>query len=65
MQANIYAREEVHTGAWATPELVGREAILEQIYQAATNTSCSYVIYITGGGGIGKARLVQHVLELV
>jgi len=63
MQENIYAREEVHTGAWATPELVGREAFLERIYQAVTDTSCSYVIYITGEGGIGKTRLVQYVLE--
>ncbi len=63
MQENIYAREEVHTGAWATPELVGREAFLEQIHQAVTDTSCSYVIYITGEGGIGKTRLVQYVLE--
>lgn len=63
MLENIYAREEIHTGAWATPELVGREAYLEQIYQALSDTSCSYVIYITGEGGIGKTRLVQHVLQ--
>ncbi|MEM3646842.1 MAG: tetratricopeptide repeat protein [Thermofilum sp.] len=63
MPRDIYTREEVHTGAWATPELVGRDAYLKQIYRALTDTSRSYVIYITGEGGIGKTRLVQHVLQ--
>jgi len=51
------------TSARATPELVGRKEILEQIEQAIRDVSQSYLIEITGSGGIGKTRLVQHVIE--
>lgn len=47
----------------ATPELVGREKELSKIDQAILDTANSYVIYITGPGGIGKTRLVKHILE--
>jgi AAA+ ATPase superfamily predicted ATPase len=58
-----YIPGETRAGARATPELVGRIDELEQIESAIRDTETSYVIYITGRGGIGKTRLVQYVLE--
>jgi tetratricopeptide (TPR) repeat protein len=58
-----YIPGETRAGARATPELVGRIDELEQIESAIRDTETSYVIYITGRGGIGKTRLIQHVLE--
>jgi hypothetical protein len=49
--------------ARATPELIGRKEILERIKHAICDVSHAYLIEITGRGGIGKTRLVQHVLE--
>ncbi|MGC9398235.1 MAG: tetratricopeptide repeat protein [Anaerolineae bacterium] len=56
---------ETYESVRATPELVGREKEVLQINQAILDTANAYVIYITGPGGIGKTRLVQHVLEHV
>jgi tetratricopeptide (TPR) repeat protein len=52
-----------HTSARATPELVGRRNVLEKIKQAILDRRQPYLIEITGDGGIGKTRLVEHVLE--
>lgn len=52
-----------YTSARATPELVGRKEILAQIEQAIRDVPHAYLIDIQGGGGIGKTRLVNHVLE--
>lgn len=54
---------EAYTSVRATPELVGREKERQQIGQAIGDTERSYVIYITGAGGIGKTSLVKHVLK--
>lgn len=62
-QESIYTAGETYTSARATPELVGRGNVLTQIDQAIRDTSQSYIIYITGRGGIGKTRLVKHVLK--
>lgn len=55
--------ELTYTSARATPELVGRKQILAQIEKAIQDTAHSYLIDISGSGGIGKTRLVNHVLE--
>ena len=47
----------------ATTRLVGREETLAQIYQKIQESQQSTIIYITGRGGIGKTRLVDHVLK--
>ncbi|GAB4534959.1 MAG: hypothetical protein Kow0063_18620 [Anaerolineae bacterium] len=62
-QESIYVPGETYTSARATPELVGREKELKRIEEAIRDTSQSYIIYITGEGGIGKTRLVKHILE--
>lgn len=54
---------ETYESVRATPRLVGREQELSQINEAILDTSQSYIIYITGPGGIGKTRLVKHVLK--
>ncbi len=58
------SRELKYTGARATPELVGRQVILAQIEQAIRDIQHPYLIDIAGSGGIGKTRLVNHVLKL-
>lgn len=60
----IHVPGETYTSVRATPELVGRDSELEQILKAINDVGSSYIIYITGQGGIGKTRLVQHVLKL-
>lgn len=62
-QESIYTAGETYTGARATPQLVGREKELEQVEAAIRDTEHSYIVYVTGQGGIGKTRLVKHVLE--
>ncbi|MDM8520657.1 tetratricopeptide repeat protein [Anaerolineales bacterium HSG6] len=52
-----------YTSIRATPELVGRENILDQISTAILDQGRAYNIYIRGGGGIGKSRLVRHILQ--
>lgn len=48
----------------ATPRLVNREAILNEIKRAVDDRSPSaYVFYITGLGGIGKTFLLQECLR--
>ena len=62
-QESVYVPGETYTSVRATPELVGREKELEQIEEAIRDTENSYIVYVTGQGGIGKTRLVKHVLE--
>ncbi len=61
-QESIYVPGETYTSARATPELVGREKELGQIEDAIRDTENSYIVYVTGQGGIGKTRLVKYVL---
>jgi len=49
----------------ATPELVGREKELDTIKKAIRDAPHRYLIYITGEGGIGKTKLVKHILQLL
>lgn len=55
-------REISYTSIRATPKLVGRTEILKRIEEIIRDTSQSYIVYITGGGGIGKTRVVKYVL---
>jgi len=56
-------REELYPSPIATAELVGREKELDIIKKAARDSPHRYIIYITGQGGIGKTKLVQHLLK--
>lgn len=55
--------EERYTGAWATPDLIGRAAILAQIDAALSDTSGSSVVALYGPGGIGKTRILNDTLR--
>jgi len=55
--------EERYTGAWATPDLIGRRAILEQIDTALSDASGPSVIALYGPGGIGKTRILNDTLK--
>jgi Tfp pilus assembly protein PilF len=59
--ANLFVTEYV--GARATPSLVDRESTLGAIKEAIDDRSRSYVLYITGLGGMGKTFLVRDVLR--
>ena len=54
---------ERYTGAWATPDLVGREAILKQIDTAISSTSGASIIVLYGKGGIGKTRILNDTFK--
>lgn len=55
---------ETFTGAYATPELVGREDILAKITEALQLPAKKpRVIFLTGKGGIGKTRLLIDILR--
>lgn len=58
-----YSLGDTYTGARATPDLVGRDFELAEIYPAIEDTSHSYIIYITSDGGRGKTRLAGHILK--
>lgn len=60
---SIFPSGGTRAGALATPELVGRTALLDEIEQAIRDTSTPYIFYIKGEGGIGKTRLVTYFLE--
>lgn len=52
------------TGAYATPRLVGRDAILDELLGSITTAGAQpQVVSILGDGGIGKTRLLQKLLE--
>lgn len=55
--------EPTYPGARATPDLVGRENIFSQIVEAIKDGEHDHIVYITGAGGIGKTRLIQHVFQ--
>ncbi len=54
---------ERYTGAWTTPDLVGREAILKQIDTAISSTSGASIIALYGKGGIGKTRILNDTFK--
>jgi len=54
---------ERYTGAWATPDLVGREAILDQINTALSIASGASIIVLYGKGGIGKTRILNDTFK--
>jgi len=54
---------ERYTGAWATPDLVGREEILKQIDTAISSTSGASIIALYGKGGIGKTRILNDTFK--
>ncbi len=58
-----YSETYEYESVCATPELVGREKILRQIEEAIHDQSNSYIIYVRGKGGIGKTRLLAHILS--
>lgn len=62
-QGNIYVPGETYTSVRATPDLVGRGSALNQIGSAILDASESYLVYVTGQGGIGKTRLVREILK--
>ncbi|WP_303774120.1 tetratricopeptide repeat protein [Anaerolinea thermophila] len=54
------------TGAVTIPELIGRKAVLEAVFQAVRDPQpVLHVLYLSGEGGLGKTRLLQYVLEEV
>ncbi|MCS6841812.1 MAG: tetratricopeptide repeat protein [Roseiflexus sp.] len=53
---------ERYTGAWATPDLIGREAILQQIDAAIRDAPGPSVVALHGPGGIGKTRILSDAL---
>lgn len=55
---------EPFTGARVIP-MIGRQQPIQQIIRLAETTNQSCLIYVTGIGGIGKTRLITHVLETV
>jgi len=56
--------ETYHPAARATPALVGRKTILEQVRSAIERRKDTVVVYIPGAGGTGKTRLLTEVLRL-
>ncbi len=63
-QVSIVSYEEQYLSPIATAELVGRRKELKQIRQAIQDPSRrSVIIHISGYGGVGKTRLLQHVLQ--
>lgn len=57
------SQEEVFLSPLATAALVGRRDELNILEGAIRDYPHRYVIYITGQGGIGKTRLLQHILQ--
>lgn len=62
MNMAIFHPGETYTAARATPSLVGRKESLPKIKQAIYDTKPSVIVYIYGAGGVGKTRLIQHLL---
>lgn len=63
MTPPLISPEEVYLSPLATATLVGRKSELARIADALGDSPRRYVIYITGQGGIGKTRLLQHILQ--
>ena len=62
MSTLVYPLGETYTAARATPTIVGRKESLPKIEQAIYATVPSVFVYIYGAGGVGKTRLIQHLL---
>ena len=58
----IASQEEQYLSPLATAELVGRKKEIDQVLNTIRAGGRS-VIYVTGVGGIGKTRLLQHILK--
>jgi len=58
----IASQEEQYLSPIATAELVGREKEIAQVLDTIRKGGRS-IVYITGVGGIGKTRLLQHLLK--
>jgi tetratricopeptide (TPR) repeat protein len=61
----VLIQGDTYTSVRATPELVGFRAEIQEIEQALADRTNSYVIHISGQGGIGKTRLVKQVLNKI
>jgi hypothetical protein len=54
-----------YTGLWSTPELVGRQDILEKFERILNDPSTTTrLVFLHGVGGIGKTRLLRKALEI-
>jgi tetratricopeptide (TPR) repeat protein len=59
-----FSSESFYAAVRATPQLVNREPILNEIKRAVDDPAQSvYVFYVTGDGGIGKTFLLREVLR--
>ncbi|HRW08024.1 MAG TPA: hypothetical protein P5121_23140 [Caldilineaceae bacterium] len=62
MSLPIHHLHETYTAARATPDWVGWHDILPEIWSAIHQTQSSAIVYVTGAGGVGKTRLISHIL---
>lgn len=62
MSMPTYYLGETYTAARAIPRLVGRKESLPELKEAIYATKPSVLVYIYGAGGVGKTRLIQHLL---
>jgi tetratricopeptide (TPR) repeat protein len=60
----VYHLGETYTGVIATPQLVGRAEILAQVLAEINRKDRSAIVYLVGPGGVGKTRLLTHLLRL-
>jgi len=56
-------RGESFTSARATPDLVGREREVAAVVEMVMSANSSTLIHIVGEGGIGKTRILTHLLK--
>lgn len=48
------------------PELIGRQKVLDKVFGAIRDPQpVLHVLYLSGDGGLGKTRLLQHVLDTI
>ncbi len=63
MIESAYVPQMTYTSVRATVELIGRTVPMQEIDRAVHDAGRSYVIQVSGEGGIGKTRLVGEVLR--